>query len=257
MHAGDDGHYLSVGLSALQIMEAALGPTMPENILDLPSGYGRVTRTLRARYPSARITACDLDAEAVAFCAACFGARGAVSERDFAQLDLAETYDLLWVGSLITHLPPNQTRAFLSAMTRHMTARSRLVVSSHGPSIIPRLLDQGYGLTPDAAAAVVEQFQQTGFGFRDYSTGGDEYGVALTNENYGISLIGEDWFREALPGCGLQMETYWARRWDDHHDVVVARLAGIERDQPTELTAAAAPTFAGVLTRFRRWAGRT
>jgi SAM-dependent methyltransferase len=224
MYAGSDAHYVSVGLSALRVIEHALGDLRPGSILDIPSGFGRVTRVLRARFRHAAITACDLDLEAVEFCARQFSARAAPSVKDFTKLQLGAKYDLIWVGSLITHLPPRQTRHFLAAMARHMTNASRLVLSSHGPAIIPRLREQGYGLAPGAAAALIGEFEQTGFGYRDYGGGGEEYGVALTNEHYGISLTHEAWFRDALPECGLRLEAYEAQAWDDHHDVVVARL---------------------------------
>lgn len=224
MYLDSDAHYLSVGLSALGIVERALDGAEPRSILDLPSGFGRVTRFLRARYPQAAITASDLDRDGVDFCAARFGARAAYSVRDFRDLRLGHAYDLIWVGSLITHLPPLQTGHFFEAMARHMTSRSTLVVSSHGPSITPRLLEAGYGLQPAAAAAVVKEYERVGFGYRNYAGGGEEYGVALSNEHYGISLIGEDWLRHALPRWGLRLDDYAVRAWDDHHDIIVARV---------------------------------
>ena len=114
MYDGRDGHYVSVGLSALRAIEDALGdaPAPPRRILDLPCGHGRVTRVLRARFPEAAITVCDLDRGGVDFAAARFGARGVYSVEDFRALDLGEAYDLIWVGSLVTHLPEHQTRRF-------------------------------------------------------------------------------------------------------------------------------------------------
>lgn len=224
MYMDSDAHYLSVGQSALQIVEAALGGSEPRSILDLPSGFGRVTRVFRARFPHAAITASDLEPEAVTFCAARFGARAELSVRDFNRLRLGEYYDLIWVGSLITHLPPPQTRAFFSAMARHMTPRSTFVVSSHGPSIIPRLREHGYCLTPKEAAELIEEYERTGYGYRDYSGKDPNYGIALSNENYGISLISEAWLQQALSECGLKMNAYHPGVWDNHHDSVVASL---------------------------------
>jgi SAM-dependent methyltransferase len=224
MYLDGDAHYLSVGLSALAIIDAALGGAEPRNILDLPSGFGRVTRVLRARFPRAAITASDLDPAAINFCAARFGACAALSVRDFTRLRLRERYDLIWVGSLITHLPPPQTRAFFAAMARHMTPRSTLIVSSHGPSTVPRLRQQGYGFTTKVAGDLIAEFERTGFGYRDYAGSEREIQASLTNENYGISVIDPSWLRESLPGCGLRMDAYHEQRWDDHHDIVVARL---------------------------------
>src|SRR5262245_53000610 len=69
----DLAHYLSDALSAIENMEASLaaaGRTWRDvgSCLDLPSGYGRVTRHLVQRIEARRITACDIDAQAVRFC---------------------------------------------------------------------------------------------------------------------------------------------------------------------------------------------
>src|SRR5262249_27058705 len=108
MFSGNHEHYLSVGLSALAGIDRGLAhrraPWPVTRILDLPSGYGRITRSLRARFPDSHITVCDTDAAAVEFCVQTFGARGVASRDDIGALDLGDSYDLIWIGSLLTHL---------------------------------------------------------------------------------------------------------------------------------------------------------
>ena len=219
-----DGHYLSVGLSALAAVERALGGAEPRRILDLPCGFGRVTRTLRARFPHAAITVSDLDRPGVDFSALEFDARAANSVRDFRELDLGETYDLIWVGSLMTHLPATQTKHLLSALRRHLSPDGVALVTLQGPSIIPRLRETGYGLLPEGAVAVIEEYGRTRFGYCDYQDGKDVYGVSLTNDHYGISLTDKMWMGAALEECGLRLHTYEVQAWDNHHDIAVARL---------------------------------
>ena len=48
----------------------------PRRILDMPCGHGRVTRVLRARFPDAAITVCDIDRDGAGFASDRFGARG-------------------------------------------------------------------------------------------------------------------------------------------------------------------------------------
>ena len=43
-------------------------------MLDFACGHGRVMRTLKAAFPDALLTACDIDRDGVDFCARTFGA---------------------------------------------------------------------------------------------------------------------------------------------------------------------------------------
>lgn len=225
MLGGNDSHYLSVGQSALDVIERALGGVEPRNILDLPCGFGRVTRALRARFPGAAITVSDLDRPGVDFSALEFDARSAYSVRDFQELDLGEVYDLIWVGSLMTHLPALQTKRLISALGRHLSPSGVAIITLQGPSVIPLLRKTGYGLPPGGGQAVIEEYQRTGFGYGDYGGGADLYGVSLTNDHYGISLTDETWMRASLEELGLQLHAYEVQAWDNHHDVAVAVAA--------------------------------
>lgn len=217
MYDGRDGHYISVGLSALRAIEEALSdaPAPPQRILDLPCGHGRVTRVLRARFPEAALTVCDIDRSGVDFVASRFGARGVYSAEDFRALDLGELYDFIWVGSLLTHLPEHQTRRFLDCMARHMAPRSTLVVSSHGERVEARLRSWNYGLAPEAVSGLLEDHARTGYGYRDYPGG---------QESYGISLISREWLASTLSEGPLRLHRYSEAAWDDHQDVLVLRL---------------------------------
>jgi SAM-dependent methyltransferase len=230
MFDGDTGHYLSVGLSALSAIEAALeGDPPPRRILDLPCGHGRVTRLLRARFPRAVITVSDIDHDGVGFCAQHFGAEGIASDGDFSRLELGRPFDLIWIGSLLTHLSPLMARQMLDCMVRHMTPRAALVVSSHGPFVADRLRDWDYGLGPARARGVLRGHARSGYGYRDYPG----------SVGYGISLISRDWLAAALRGSPLRLAHYAERGWDDHQDILVLRPA----DPPPRGLAALAAAF--------------
>ncbi len=216
MFDGGNDHYLQVGLSALNVIEAAfLGAPEPRTILDIPCGFGRVTRVLRARYPSAVITACDLDRLGVDFTAETFGARPAYSEPNFRHLQLSGPFDLIWVGSLLTHLPEHQTRQFLDFAVRHMGPDSRLVVTSHGEYVATRLRTTTYGLSEPAACGLTGQYLKDGYGYRGYDGGPD----------YGISLTARAWYENVLADSPLRLQSYHDRGWDRHQDALVLRLA--------------------------------
>ena len=213
MHAGDDAHYLAVGADALRCIEQALAGRQPRAVLDLPCGFGRVTRILRARFPDARMTVCDLDRPGVDFCAAQFGATGVYSTGDLCQLVIGDRFDLIWVGSLITHVSQDQTLGLLDAMSRVMTPEAVMVVSSHGPSIVPGLRTWCYGLMPPDAAGVLDDYAALGYGHRGYDGG----------TGYGISLTDQAWWQQASVANGLDMVAYRPEAWDGHQDIVVLR----------------------------------
>jgi SAM-dependent methyltransferase len=222
MFDGRDEHYLQVGLSALEAIEAALvGLPEPHTILDLPCGFGRVTRVLRARYPTASITVCDLDRPAVDFAAQVFDARPIYSEPNFRDLHLGGPFDLIWVGSLLTHLPEHQTRQFLDFAVRHMGPNSRLVVTSHGEHVALRLRSSTYGLSEPAVCGLIAQYLMEGYGYRGYDGGLD----------YGISLAAKQWYQTLVADSALRLLAYHDRGWDQHQDVLVLGLAaGPTRD---------------------------
>jgi SAM-dependent methyltransferase len=216
MFDGSSAHYISVGISALNAIEAAMaGAAEPRSILDLPCGVGRVTRILRDRYPNAAITACDIDRPGVDFTAATFGVQGAYSVTNFRDLQLDGPFDLIWVGSLLTHLPEHQTRQFFDFAARHMGPDSRLVVTSHGEHVATRLRSRSYGLGDPAARGLIAQYLAQGYGYRGYD--GDLY--------YGLSLAARAWYETLFDASPLRLQSYYDRGWDRHQDVLVIRRA--------------------------------
>src|SRR5437016_1194151 len=106
MYTGDGAQYFKVGLSAIRSIDAAIHHgclDRVDNILDLPCGGGRVLRFLAVHYP-ARIWAGDLQRDMVGFCAREFGAVPVHSSTDFDQLSIVQSFDIIWCGSLVTHL---------------------------------------------------------------------------------------------------------------------------------------------------------
>ncbi len=218
MYDGRDEHYLSVGASALDCMRTALRGRVPRRILDLPCGFGRVTRFLRAEFPRADITVCDLDRDGVDFCAATFGARPVYSTEDLAGLQIPGRFDLIWVGSLITHLSLGQTGALLDALAAILSPGGTIVASAHGPSIAAGLRNWGYGLEPPQAAGLLRDYGDTGYGHCGYG-GGAGYGISLTDQ-----LFWTQYFNSKM----LVMVNYETKVWDGHQDIVVLRRRGLK-----------------------------
>jgi SAM-dependent methyltransferase len=213
-------HYLDVGESARQNIEAALKAGGVENvstILDMPCGHGRVARILRARFPEARIAVSDLDVDGVAFCAREFGAEALTSSADFSTLTFGKSFDLIWVGSLITHLPARATARFIGFVVRHLSPQGVAVVSSHGRLAADRLSALGgsvYTIEDGEAARAVEAYEKAGYGYANYPST-DRYG-----QSYGISVASRDWITSAVSRAGGKVLFYREQAWDNHQDVV-------------------------------------
>ena len=107
MYEGYPTHYFSSGYSALFCVRRALDKAVnkaPESILDFVCGHGRVLRSLAADFPRAGLTAADVDSGGVNFCAKTFGAVPMYFNTDFSRLVFNTKFDLIWVGSVFTHL---------------------------------------------------------------------------------------------------------------------------------------------------------
>jgi SAM-dependent methyltransferase len=138
MFTGDLEVYFSVGWSALHcinvsLMAARIQPVSIRTILDLPCGHGRVLRHLSEAFPGANITACDLLRDGVDYCAQTFGASALYSDENPANIALEpNSFHLIWVGSLLTHLRADRWLDFLSLFQHALRLGGLLIFSAHG-----------------------------------------------------------------------------------------------------------------------------
>ncbi|MGR8932191.1 MAG: class I SAM-dependent methyltransferase [Gammaproteobacteria bacterium] len=119
MRAATEEAYFNVSISAYHAIQRAIfsagkNSESIRKILDFGCGHGRVLRVLSAGFPDATVTACDLLEDGVAFCHKTFGARPLKGFEDLNQIQVDEKFDLIWVGSVFTHLPPDRWRDFLT-----------------------------------------------------------------------------------------------------------------------------------------------
>jgi SAM-dependent methyltransferase len=215
MYTGDGAHYFKVGLSAMRAVEEAMrGANLSAvgRILDLPCGHGRVLRFLVRRFPQAAFTACDLDRNGVDFCARAFGATPVYSMTDLDALSFGTRFDLIWCGSLITHLDARATRALFRLFARHLAPGGLVLFSAHGDFVARRMPtgEFDYMLTGEQVETITGRYAGTGFGYEDYPGQG----------GYGVALTSPAWIRARIEEVGGLKEVYFAERaWDDHHDV--------------------------------------
>jgi SAM-dependent methyltransferase len=218
---GHVDHYFSTAQSAIDAIQSGLlaaGVPSPQNILDLPCGYGRVQRMLKAYFPAAEITACDLDREAVDFCADQFGARKFYSTEDFSQLELPGKFDLIWVGSLLTHVDLPAWRAFFEFCISHLHDNGVLIFSTHGRYALKMIThyDFAYSLNPSQIQELIGSCEKSGFGYVDYPDQ-SRYGISVSSPSWVVSFI------EDYPE--LQIAAFYETAWAEHHDIFTCMRA--------------------------------
>jgi SAM-dependent methyltransferase len=209
-------NYFRFGLAALELIRVSLeavGNSDPENILDLPSGHGRVLRMLRAAYPDARLTACDLNRDAVDYCASIFGAIPAYSTEDPSEIDLGSAFDLIWCGSLLTHLDADRWSGFLSMFERHLAPGGVVVFTVNG-RVIREEVESGRRRfrIQDSGRSLVRGYGDRGFAFEPYLQSGGGYGISVSSPAWVC--------RELEKHPLLMLAVYREGAWNGRQDAV-------------------------------------
>lgn len=223
MYAGNIDHYFDVGKSAIECIDNAIQKSGMEkadvkNILDLPCGYGRVMRHLKMYFPQANLTACDLVREGVDYCANKFGATKLYSMEDIRKVKPHEKYNLIWCGSLLTHIDSVQWPSFFDFFSGVLVPGGMLIFTVHGqlPADALRSHKNTYGLeSQEKINHIVGEYENTGFGYSSYFHSAD----------YGISLSSQEWVKKFINNYKqLKIISYIENGWDNHQDVVACEM---------------------------------
>ena len=216
-------HYFSVGEEAVQLIVRVLVANLrrpPAAILDFPSGSGRVTRHLRAMFPSARIGACDLYREHVDFCTEQFGAEPILSREHLDELQIEPEWDLVFCGSLLTHLPESLFWPTIRFIVRALSPTGIALVTLEGRRA-EDIQDHLWKLIDDRRFEKIRRgYHKRGFGFVDYAA--DMRRLFPSQSNYGVAMVRPSWVMAGLEQMpDIRILGYLERAWDDHQDVVV------------------------------------
>lgn len=179
-------------------------------VLDLPCGHGRVSRHLKLLFPTAEMFYCDIDAEGADFCARTFGGTAIHSQPDLLQVELPRSLDVIWIGSLFTHVDRKRTADWLGYLADHLSEHGVLVATFHG-YFSEKNTTFGGGADE---ALLRSEFASTGFGYAPYTTYDEikDYGVSLSKPSTILDIA------DSLPGLRAG---YIERGWANNHDVLV------------------------------------
>mgnify|MGYP000984498640 FL=1 len=216
--------YFDLGRRALELIhfssELCDKPHYPA-ILDLPCGHGRVLRLLRAHYPYARLTACDLDRSGVDFCAQQFGATPVYSQADLHQLPFTAQFDLIWVGSLVTHLRQDRWLATLDCLVKWTKECGVIVFTTQGRTASSLLARGRRNIAENIdKAALLEEYARTGFAYQRYFESNAE-------EDYGLALSSPEWVLRTLQRYpDIIVRAYLAEAWGLQDVIILYKKAG-------------------------------
>jgi SAM-dependent methyltransferase len=209
--------YYSAGRSALRsirlaMLAANLGE--PSRILDFASGGGRVLRYLKAAFPDAELTACDVVDAYLRFCSDVFGAKAVKSHLDPSRVELHGQYDLIWSGSLLSHTDGDDFAGYLKLWESALAPGGVLVFSVMGRSVTVALRNGMSPLSVDSEESdqILHDFASTGFAF--------VYGVHKPEAKLGEAVASPAWVcRQLEKTPELSLVHYCEESWEGQ-DVV-------------------------------------
>lgn len=205
--------YNFVGVSTIQLLLSLLAQADTQKvrrILDFGCGHGRAARHIRACFPTAEMDFCDIDPGAAQFCADTFSGAAIVSSDDFSDLSLDKEYDIIWLGSVFTHLSLDRMIALFDKLQSHLAVGGILAASFRGRNLYLRHEGEK---DPNQRAKwrnLCLQYQTAGVGFTPYQTGGN-WGLSLTKPATVIGLGSRH--------AHLRLIGYAERGWANVHDV--------------------------------------
>lgn len=161
-----------------QVVEGALGGFANlGTVLDFASGWGRLTRVLEQKLERRQIFVGDIYHDAVAWQEKTFGVTGVYSAPDPDGFEHSGGHDLVFVGSMFSHLPDGLFQRWLAKLHGFLGPKGVLAFSVHDQAILPA----GHAMDPSGLTYL--RFSESG---------------SLDLEIYGMSYVTEAYVAAAI-----------------------------------------------------------
>ena len=231
MFHGSLEHYDSVGNQMAEFVEYAreiIGRPIV-SILELPCGYGRVTRKLVSKFGSDRVCVAEIMAPAIDFCIRQFGVFGFRVEEpvnEFTNIPDSE-FDIAVMGSLITHLSEKDSAAVFRNFFKKLKSGGVGIITTHGERARELMESSSHyqaGVCQVTAAdksVLLESYDDGNFGYAKYISDHtfEKKTVDLVGDGYGYSLIPKKWIEKLAKENSLEVKKVLPGGWDCHQDV--------------------------------------
>lgn len=132
--------YLSAGLNAYRLIDKLVanrkgGWDEVHSFLDFASGYGRLTRFMILKLLPEQVWVSDVKKQAVAWQKKQFGVNGFSSSFIPENIQPDQSFDLIYVGSLFSHLPEHLFHRWLKKLWEMLSEKGMLIFSLHDMSL--------------------------------------------------------------------------------------------------------------------------
>jgi SAM-dependent methyltransferase len=207
--AAEAGSYFSSAAAQLAEIDARLrqhghpGLAGSRAIADFACHYGRMTRVLRAALPHAAVYACDIDRDAVRFCAGELGALPVVTGWRPDEDSLPAELDAVVCVSLLTHTPREHWRRALRAWAGMLrpggVVAFTFLSDCHLDAWLAGTMEHYGSYSSEQRAAAARAAREAGFGFAALTSG---YGG---EPFYGVAFASRETVRQEVAAAGLEL----------------------------------------------------
>ncbi|GAB5555935.1 MAG: hypothetical protein SchgKO_01480 [Schleiferiaceae bacterium] len=102
-----------------------------KSVLDFGSGYGRVSRFFKVAFPEAKVSVSEVKSQSLIFQRDVFGYTPIEHTEEPSSFRAPQQYDLIFAGSVFTHLPSKRFKEWLEMLIASLTDEGILVFSVH------------------------------------------------------------------------------------------------------------------------------
>jgi SAM-dependent methyltransferase len=220
IHIRGPATYYSTGRTTIRRVRLAMLQTRKADvhrILDFGSGYGRILRQFKAAFPEARLAACDILPDAVDFCAETFGAEPVYAAADPGETQLEGKFDLIWLGSLFTHIDAARWKSLLDLLEDALEPEGLMMFTTQGRFVRDQIAERtwqdaygnpiwiNWGVSEDQLDQVVADYEREGFGYLEWGALERQYGTSIATPAWVLGQL------QRRPG--LEILSYWERGW--------------------------------------------
>ena len=212
-------HYLYGGRSALKCTVDALlaaDVALPKAILDFPCAHGRAARFFSVAFPESELWSGDLNIEGVDFCVKHFNAKPFYSSPDLSTVIFPRKFDLIWCGSLASHLPEAQCKALFHLLLGSLEPDGILCITTCGRGMQWAHENVFKTIDEPAYRKICADLEAGPFGFAPYNY---QYGRYDEPEKYGMAFLYPSWIQTNVLGPSIQVLHMREKAWHGAQDV--------------------------------------